>query len=243
MDMNANMANRQCCDLDIREYGSNKPWMYADFCNTTTANFSSESVFAMKKGAKAIKFENQLDGTMSITFQAHPFRLYAMLSDGEVETSAIVPVKEDITCETDGDLTLNQVPVSGTVFVYEQGDFGGTDIKGSVTGSTFTAAQTEDIEQDKVYTVGYLVSKTTGVKKVSFNNKKIPKYFRITQETVDKDETGALIPIKMTAFKASPQRNMEWSWASEGDPASMTITFDVLEDNDGNVLEIAEIAD
>lgn len=239
--MDLNMANRQCCKLDIREYGSNRPWMYADFCNTTTAGFSSDPVYAMKMGSKAIKFDNPLDATMALTFQVHPFRIYALLSDGEIETSAVVPVKEEVTATSAGTVTLSELPIAETVYVYAEGEFGGEALAGVENGQTFTAANDADIAVGTKYTVAYLVNKTAGVKKVSFNNKKLPKDFRITQETLDKDENGNLVPMKLTAFKASPQRNMEWSFSSDGDPAELTITFDVLEDQDGNILEIAEI--
>jgi len=217
--------------------------MYADFCNTTTAGFSSDPVYAMKMGSKAIKFDNPLDATMALTFQVHPFRIYALLSDGEIETSAVVPVNEDITCSTEGSLTLPDTPIAGTVYVYAKGEFGGEAIDGTAAGTTFTATNASEIASGTDYTVAYLVNKTSGVKKVSFNNKKVPKDFRITQETLDKDENGNLVPVKITAFKASPQRNMEWSFSSDGDPAELTITFDVLEDREGNIMEIAEITE
>lgn len=238
-----NMANRQCCKLDIREYSTNKPWMYADFCNTTTAGFSGDSVYAKKLGSKAIKFDNPLDATMKLTFHVHPFRIYAMLSDGEVETSAVIPVREDVEAKTAGVLNLTDTPIAGTVFVYAEGEFGGSDIVGTVKEKAFTATATSDIVVGTKYTVAYLVNKTSGVRKVSFNNKKVPKDFRITQETLDKDENGNLVPMKMTAYKASPQRNMEWTFASEGDPAELTITLDVLEDKDGNILDYVEITE
>ena len=50
-----NRANRQCCDLDIRDYKTGAPVLFADFGNVTTVGFSSENVYAMKKGAKGIK--------------------------------------------------------------------------------------------------------------------------------------------------------------------------------------------
>jgi len=217
--------------------------MYADFCNTTTAGFSSEPVYAMKMGSKAIKFDNPLDATMSLTFQVHPFRIYAMLSDGEVETTAVVPAKEDVKATTAGTLNLTDTPIAGTVYVYEEGGFGGEAIEGTVSGKAFTAAKATGIAVGSKYTIAYLVNKTAGVKKVSFNNKKVPKDFRVTQETLDKDENGNLVPMKITAFKASPKRSMEWSFTSEGDPAELTITFDVLEDADGNILEFTEITE
>lgn len=236
-----NMANRQCCDLDIRTYSTNKPWMFADFCNTTTAGFSSDSVYAMKKGAKAIAFSNPIDATMSISYQCHPFKIYAMLSDGELETSAIIAERKDIASTVAGELSITDTPIAGSVYVYAQGDFGGTPIEGSFATGKFTATTPANIVMGTTYTVAYLVSKTTGVSKVSFNNSKLPKAFRITQETLDKDENDNLVPVKMTAYKAVPQRKMDWSWSSTGDPAELTITFDCLEDADGNVLDMVEI--
>ena len=241
-----NMANRQCCDLDIREYSTNKPWMFADFCNTTTSGFTGDSVYAMKKGSRAIAFPNSIQGTMSLTFQCHPFKVYALLSDGTIATNAIIPVRKEVVCTEAGKLTIDEVAIEGTVYVYEKDDFGGTEIEGTTvidTNTVFTATTVDDIEGDTTYLVCYLVNKSTGVKSIQFNNKKVPKDYRITQETLDKDENGNLVPIKITAYKATIQRNLDLSFSSEGDPASITLTFDVLEDKDGNVLDMVEISE
>lgn len=58
--------------------------------------------------------------------------------------------------------------------------------------------------------------------------------------TVDKDEEGTLTPFIITAYKASIQRDFELSFSSEGDPASVSLTFDLMEDKKGNVLDILE---
>lgn len=212
--------------------------MFADFCNTTTMGFSSESTYANKKGQKCIKFDNPLDGTIAMTFQVHPFKVYAMLSDGEIETSAVIARKETITAAADGSITVSNTPMAGTLYVYAEDDFGGTAIEGTLSGSTFTA---DSIKTDSVYTVAYLEEKTSGVQKVSFNNKKIPKNFYIQMSTLDKNENGELVPVKITAYKASPQRNLELSFSSDGDPAEITITCDALVDDDGNVLDMIEL--
>lgn len=238
-----NMANRQCCDLDIRDYKTKAPWMDAKFCNTTTMGFSSDPVFAMKKGAKAIKFDNPLDGTIALTFQMAPFRLYAMLSDGEVETSAVIARKETVKATAAGTLTLSNVPVSGTVFVYAEDDWGGTAIKGTASEKTFTATTEGDIALNTSYVVGYLEAKADGVKRIVFNNARVPKDFYIQMSTLDKNESGEIVPVRMTAYKASPQRNLDLSFSSEGDPAEITITCDCLEDENGDVLDMIEITD
>lgn len=238
---NINMANRQCCDLDIRDYKTKKPWMYADFCNTTTMGFSSDSVYANKKGGKCIKYDNPLDGTISLTFQVHPFRIYAMLSDGEIETKAILAQKETKKATEAGKLTLSTTPVAGTVFVYAENDFGGKSIEGLVADKVFTATTVSEIAVGTTYIVGYLEEKTSGVQKVSFNNKKLPKDFYIQMSTLDKNELGELVPMRITAYKASPQRKLDFSFSSTGEPAEITITMDALVNEDGDVLDMIEI--
>ena len=233
-----NMANRQCCDLDIRDYKTKAPWMFADFCNTTTANISADAVYANKKGAKCIKFDNPLEGTITMEFQVSPFRIYAMLSDGEIETSAVIARREEIVGEA-GSVTITKTPVAGSVFVTDLAT--GKSIAGTFSEKKFTATQASDIEAGTTYEVSYLEEKTSGVKKVSFNNKKVPKDFFIQMSTLNRDENGDQIPMRLTAYKACPQRNFEISFASDGDPSTITITCDLLLDHDGNVLDMIEI--
>ena len=83
----------------------------------------------------------------------------------------------------------------------------------------------------------------TGAKKISFTNKKIPKDYYITMRTLDKDEDGVLTPFLITYYKATIQRNFELSFTSEGDPASVTLTFDTLEDKEGRILDMIELPD
>jgi len=61
--------------------------------------------------------------------------------------------------------------------------------------------------------------------------------------TLDKDEEGNFSPFVITAYKASIQRSWEMSFNSEGDPASITLTFDLLEDKDGNIVDMMEYTD
>lgn len=234
-----NMANRQCCDLDIRDYKTKAPWMFADFCNTTTANISADAVYANKKGAKCIKFDNPLEGTITMEFQVSPFRIYAMLSDGEIETSAVIARRESLTGEAGGVLNLTKTPVVGSVFAIDP--ITGKTIEGTVADKKFTAKTTSDIVADTTYEVAYLEEKTSGVKKVSFNNKKVPKDFFIQMVTNNRDENGDEVAMRLTAYKASPQRNFEISFASDGDPSSVTLTCDLMTDRDGNVLDMVEI--
>lgn len=236
-----NMANRQCCDVHILDYATMKPWMLVDFCNTTTAGFSADAVYANKKGAKNIKFDNPLEGTMKLNFQVHPFQIYALYSDGEIETSALIARRENVTGAAEGKLTLTNTPKAGTVYAVDPDT--GKIIEGTVAEKEFTATTTSEIKEGTTYEVSYLEEKTAGVKKISFNNKKTPKDFFIQMETVDKDEKGNLVPVRITAYKASPNRTLDLSFSSDGDPAEIEIELSVLQNEDGDVMDIIEITE
>lgn len=241
MAKDLNMANRQCCDVHILDYATKKPWMLVDFCNTTTAGFSADAVYANKKGAKDIKFDNPLEGTMKLNFQVHPFQIYALYSDGEIETSALIARRENVTGGTAGKLTLTNTPKAGTVYAVDPDT--GKIIEGTVSEKEFTATTTSEIKEGTTYEVSYLEEKTAGVKKISFNNKKTPKDFFIQMETVDKDEKGNLVPVRITAYKASPNRTLDLSFSSDGDPAEIEIELSVLQNEDGDVMDIIEITE
>lgn len=244
-----NKANRQVCDVDIRILKTMMPFLNFDTANATTAGLSGDSVYAMAKGSRKIAFANPLEGTLSLEAQVYPFKLYALLSDGVIETEAAYADSQVIAATTGGSLDV-KLPegasiVAGTVFVYPEDSFGDEDalIEGTFAENKFTATSADKIAAGTKYTIGYIVNRTTGVKKVSFNNKKLPKDYYITMKTVDKDEEGLLTPFVMTAYKASVNRNLELSFSSEGDPASVKLEFTLLEDSDGNIFDMVELVD
>lgn len=224
-----NKANRQTCDIDIRILKTMAPFLFFDTANTTTAGLSGDSVYATAKGSRRIAFHNKLEGTMSIEAQVYPFKLFALLSDGEIETTAAYAASQTITASTAGKLEIkvkNGTITAGTVFAYPADAFGDEAalIEGTFADGTFTATTASEIAVGTAYKVGYIVNRI-GVKKITFNNKRLPKDYFITMTTVDKDEEGMLTPFVMTAYKASIQRNFELSFSSEGDPASVTLTL------------------
>ena len=238
-----NRANRQCCDLDIRDFKTGAPVLFADFGNVTTAGFSSENTYAMKKGAKAIAFNNPIEGTLSIETQLRPMALYALLGDGTIEKSAIIKRRESIKATNAGELTLTGTPKDNTVFVCKRGEWGKEVIEGSFSGTKFTATSTPDINVGEYYEVGYLEAKDTGVNKITINNSKLPKDVTISMETLDKDVEGNLVPFVINVYKATVQRSIELSFSSEGDPGSVTLTYDVMQDDNGNVMDFIEITE
>lgn len=239
-----NKANRQVCDVDIRVLKTLAPFLFFDTANTTTAGLSGDSVYAMAKGQRAIAFHNPLEGTMTIEAQVIPFKFYSLFSDGTIQSTGIQAVHKKVTA--DGSTikieTASGDVKTGTVFVYPAGSFGDETalIAGTFASGVFTPTENAAITSGAEYEIGYIVNRTSGVKRVSFNNKRVPKDYFITMNTVEKDEEGVLTPYIITAYKASVERNFELSFSSEGDPASVTLTFNLLADKNGDVMDILE---
>jgi hypothetical protein len=232
-----NKANRTCCDVDIRVLKTLAPYLFFEDANVTTFGFTADETYATSKGAKKIAFSNPMDGTITIEAQVKPFKLYALLSDGTIDTAAVIADKKTISCTTAGELTIPGGVKAGSVFVYAEGDFGGKAVKGTVEGTKFTAAE---LVADKNYEVGYLITKEAGVQKISFNNKKNPLDYHITMKTVEKDEEGVITPYIITGYKCKPKKALDLSFSSSGDAATVKIEFSCLEDKDGNVADMVE---
>ena len=46
------------------------------------------------------------------------------------------------------------------------------------------------------------------------------------------------LPYKLVAYKCAPQSNMSLGFSNTGDPASITVTCDLLADGDDNILDL-----
>jgi hypothetical protein len=228
-------ANRQVCDVDIRVLKTLAPFLNFEYANVTTVSLSSDSVYAMAKGAKKVGFANPIEGTMTIEAQVIPFKFYAMMADGKIYSDAAYADKVAVTATQAGAVSFQLESgsvVTGSVFVYPKGDFGdetkaiaGTfeaTGEGTVT-NTFTATTAADITANSEYVVAF-IHQRDDVKRVSFNTKALPTDYRITYKTLDKDEDGEYTGFIVTAYKAAIQRNLELSFSSEGDPATTTLT-------------------
>ena len=58
-------------------------------------------------------------------------------------------------------------------------------------------------------------------------------------KTTDDD----ILPYRFTAYKAVPQANMTLSFANNGDPGTITITCDLMVDDDSNMLDLTLLPD
>jgi hypothetical protein len=83
---------------------------------------------------------------------------------------------------------------------------------------------------------------TGDVTEVVFENSAntTPKYFLVKAETVWQDAAGVTYAETLTFHKACPKRAFNISYSGDGDPTSVDIEFDLMQDSDGKVLTVAK---
>ena len=69
-----------------------------------------------------------------------------------------------------------------------------------------------------------------------------PKYYIVKAETVWQDDAGTTYAETMTFHKACPQRAINISYSGEGDPLSVDVVFDLMQNSDKKLLTITKAA-
>ncbi|WP_461199371.1 fibronectin type III domain-containing protein [Enterococcus sp. N249-2] len=62
-----------------------QPAMYIDYANATSSEWSSESVYATKKGANAIRWDGSRNGTLTLETEMFDFGLLAMVMGSDIK--------------------------------------------------------------------------------------------------------------------------------------------------------------
>jgi len=70
---------------------------------------------------------------------------------------------------------------------------------------------------------------------IVFNNNDENKFYVIEGDTVWKDKDSVIYTETVKCYKASPEKAFNITYTGEGDPNSVDITFNLAEDEDGNV--------
>lgn len=232
-----NMANREVVDLVLVDYATKAPFLNLDFANVSSTEMTATRVIAYGGRGRAarVPFDGERTAKMTVESQITPMKLFQLLSGDELGEAANVMKREVLTL-SETTLTLTETPV-GEVYVYAADDDCGTAVENSVSEKTVTITGGTD---GASYIV-YYITAAASAQSIKFNSKKFPKAFTIYGETLYKSEDGEMLPYKITAYKAVPQANFTLSWSNTGDPTSLSIVFDLFEDEDGNFLDMALI--
>lgn len=239
---NPNMANREVCDLLFVDYATKKPFLNLDFANVSTTELTGESVFAHggKGHSKRVQFSGERGGTITIETQIQTVKLWQLITGGEISRSAKFVTRMETSVDDAGTvITLPDVPAADSVVVYKADDDCGAELACTVADKVITL--TSALTGGDAVIVYYMKEVNEGVQRINIKSTSFPKNFIVYGDTVMKTEDDEAVPLKLTAYKCAPQSNMSLSFSNNGDPGSLTITADLMADQDNNILDLTLI--
>ena len=96
---------------------------------------------------------------------------------------------------------------------------------------------TVTVESGVEYVV-YYYKKAAKPQVIHLDSKHFPKAYRVEGSVPYKTENDEIVEAHPIWYKAAPQAAFELSWQNTGDPVSLTMTFDVMADADGNIYDM-----
>ena len=84
----------------------------------------------------------------------------------------------------------------------------------------------------------YYYKKAAKAQVVHLDSRHFPKAYRVEGSIPYKTENDDIIEAHPIWYKAAPQAGFELSWQNTGDPVSLTMTFDVLADENGDMFSL-----
>jgi hypothetical protein len=233
---NANFANREVADLMLVDYSTKKLFLNVDWANVTSTSFEGDRVFATGgQGApNRVQFDGSRTGTLTIEAQVYPVKVFQMLSGNDLGTTANFLKREKVTATDTTKLEVSAEIASTAVQVFKADDDLGTEI--TTTGATGKEV-TCTVESGVEYIV-YYYAKQAAAQVVHLDSRHFPKAYRVEGSIPYKTENDDIIEAHPIWYKAAPQAGFELSWQNTGDPVSLTMTFDVLADENGDMFSL-----
>ena len=234
-------ANRKGANIQLRKYSDKSLFAYIDYVNSVAVELSSNRVYATggDSGTRQVGFDDPIEGTIKLSTQIVPIEFVALAcSPDGVEDGGEIGIREKITVKEEGKITLTKTPVAGTIYVFKDGE----DITATpaATAATGTEVTVTGAKAGEVYIAYYIVA-SAEAKSATFNNEKTPGCYIIYGDTVWKDTNDTITAEHFKAYKAMPQKSFSITYQGSGDPLTFEMTFDLMEDEDGNVYTSSRI--
>ena len=243
---NKQMANREVCNLAFVDYKTKLPFLYCDYANTSSQELTGENVFAYggQGHPKKITFSGERAGTLTIETQIQTPKLWELMTGGKSSKTADVFRKETATVKTQNKVSVTDKRATlakEKVWVYAAEDRNlETPLKvATVTGQEITL---ENATEGKEVIVFYIVTRND-VYNINIKATDFPKAFTVYGETYMKTTDDDVLPYIFKAYKVVPQANMSLSFTNSGDPGTVTLTCDMMVDDNGNMLDLTLMED
>lgn len=220
-------GSRDVVNFTIADYRTGTPVCYFDFANTTAVNLTGELVWAYgsRGHRQKVAWKSGDQGTLEVETQIMTMKLYELVTGGVLDSTAVDFMRREPFTATETSYTPTKTPVANSLHIYAATDDLGTEVTGDLVVGT-------------KYIAYYLTKTGADGQVLHVKSTSIPKPYKLYGDTLQRDEDNIDHALKMVAYRATCNPNFTVNFANDGDPASITLTFDLSADDDDNVLDL-----
>ena len=110
---------KDASNLTVIPSGTTKPLLYANYCNTSDINFKADSVYAMLKGVKSIRWDRNKEGSFKTEMEVFDMKWISLLLGTTFVTGVTPYAKREVLPVIGGIATLSNTPKVGSLVVYK----------------------------------------------------------------------------------------------------------------------------
>jgi len=237
---------KDSANLTVISNATNKVTIFADYCNKTDVQFSAETTYALKKGVKAIGWDQNREGTLSTEFQVFDLKWIGLLMGSEFTTGVTSLNKREVLTVSSAAATLSTTPKAGSMTIFRLDADGITQLKEqtvgtpattpdtySVTGMALTFSSTTFAATGKI-AVYYLVDSLATAQSFTVTSTDFPDGYTIIGDTKIKSDSNVEQMVQFRMNNVKPKSNMTLSMNSS-DVTTLSIEWDIFADTAGNM--------
>lgn len=247
-------ALRDSCNLSIYSNTTNEPVLFADYARTTSIDFTADSIYALNKTSKAVRFDKQREGTFKTEMEVFETKWIAMLFGTSLATGTIDVFKNEVIAVNAGGAAaadLSEAPKSGTLYVYKIESKGDT-ILGveQVSGNPATAPNAYSLST-KTLTLNpttfssagfvrcfYLVNQSKSHFNVDLTS--FPGGYSIYADGIITGTNQVDVAVQYQLHNAKPKSNVSLTMDADN-VTKLSIEWDLFGNTDGNMMSYVEV--
>lgn len=241
--------------MTVKSKKDGKIKLYVDYAKTSTIEFTSDSVYANRKNVKAVRWDNNREGTFTTTMEIFNMDVIAMLFGVDIIAGKVPFMKREV-CQVKGGkatLTTSDTIKTGTLAIYKLDT---SDMKSnldeqkvgtpatsentySIDGKTITLNTTTFTDNDGYVACYYMVE--TDAKSFTVDDVSFPGGYEIYGDTNlrNTEQNDEFVQFHLTNVK--PQSNVTLTMDVDN-VCSLEITWDILSDKNGDMMTWSKVA-
>lgn len=232
---------KDCANLNLVDLATGLPFLYSDYANVSTNEWSAERQYATEKGTNAISWDSQKKSTVQVETEVFDLKWLALANGTQFVNGGADIQRREVVTVTGGKVTLANTPMDKSTQILPVGE-NGLELDGGLpleevetapTAATEYQVTGKDIEFEATVADGtqfavHYVEQVENARTMTIRSDVFPKAFKLFADVLIREkERGVDEFCQIEYFNVRPQPNFTITMSAT-EITKLSITFDVL---------------